>query len=425
MPTVTFLESGGDATQDQSFWPLGWNSSSPGNEGSDGNGALTLDSSQSHTGSRSIKSTTTATNSQAYVVTPNGVVVDAGAAISFWVRFSTVSPSVKTSFCILEQASDGPSVFGIGLNTNTGSNVNGSTTLSATTWYRITISYFITSVSNWAAKVYINGVLEFTMNNLVNSNLFGSMGTTGCVVFGQDNIGTAFPNGAIMSVWFDDIYIDNRTDQSDPGNISVTAKRPFANGTTNGFSTTGTPSGYGSGHASYVNGNYPVGSDTTTYVSVVVIASAITEEFNIEGSTVGDVSLSGATIKGVQGWIFASSTLTETDKILVDGTQTSISVTSTPTLFTQNSPNPTTYPAGTGTDIGMVTNTTAATAKLFGAGILIAYIPGATTTGTFSVSDAAGTASWVSGIVPPYVAEPLGDLRPAPFLPGSPPSFRV
>ena len=97
---------------------------------------------------------------------------------------------------------------------------------------------------------------------------------------------------------------------------------------------------------------------------------------------------------------------------------------STPALFTQNSATPSVYPAGTGTDIGLITNTTAATAKLYGAGILIAFIP--PTAAVLSASGS-GAAAWASSVVtqPPLVAQPLGDSRPAPFLPGSPPSFRV
>jgi Pectate lyase superfamily protein len=386
MASVTFLEPGGDATHDQSFWPLGYNSTSPGNEGSDGNGSITNDATQSHTGTYSLKSTLTAM-SAAYVVTPDGVCADAGTALSFWTRFSTVTPSVNTCFLVIEQASDGTTVLALGITTagtlrlggtgNAGGfSVTGTTVLSATTWTRIAVSYVITSGTSFTVKVYLNGVLELTM-----SNTTGSLNTvtTSCAAFGI-NDAQAFPSDALMTVWFDDVYIDNRSDLSDPGNISITAKRPYANGTTNGFSTTGTASGYGSGHASYVNGNYPVGSDTTTYVSVVVVASAITEEYVIEGLTVGDVNVTGATIAGVRGWVFASSTLTETDKILVDGTQSSIAVTSTASLFSQNSATPTVYPAGTGTDIGFVTNSTAATAKLFGAGVLIAFIPGAIAT---------------------------------------------
>ena len=293
-------------------------------------------------------------------------------------------------FLCIETAGDGSSIMAVGIQASgkliLGPSVSpptptsGNTVLSANTWYRLTLSYVITNATNYTMKLFLNGTLEITVTQAAGTLLHTA---TSDLIIGMGNSGIFGGTTSVMDVWYDDLYVDNGTTLDDPGNISVTNKRAYSNGTTNGFTTTGTPSGYGSGHASYVNGNYPVGSDTTTYVSAVVVASAITEEFTIEGASVGDANLTGTTIKGVRGWVFASSTLTETDTIVVDGTQTSITVTSTPTLFVQNSPNPTTYPAGTGTDIGMVTNTTAATAKLFGAGILIAYIPAAPSSGLF------------------------------------------
>ncbi len=55
--------------------------------------------------------------------------------------------------------------------------------------------------------------------------------------------------------YFDDIYVDNGSDLSDPGNVHVTAKRPGSNGLSNGFATQigSGGSGFGSGHAPQVN----------------------------------------------------------------------------------------------------------------------------------------------------------------------------
>jgi hypothetical protein len=377
MATVTFCEPGTDATQDTSFWTS--------NTGAQNEGTIASDTTHAHTGLRSIKSTVTAAdgNEEAYVASPDGVCADAGTRISLWVYLSAIPAATSFIFGI-ETAGDGSAIAGVGVNSTgtlslgngVGSPVNGSTVLSSGQWYRLTYSYVITTANSYTFKLFINGVLEATMTGANGGTNSGTLAHTGSSDLFIGLIVSIFAtNGAILTVWYDDIYVDNGSTLDDPGNISVTAKRAFANGTTNGFSTNGSASGYGSGNAQYVNGNYPLGTDTTTYNSVVVVASAITEEYTIEGLSVGDVNLTGATIKGVQGWIYASSTLTESDKIVVDGTQTTISVTSTKSLFTQNSATPTTYPAGSGTDIGMVTNATAATAKLFGAGVLVAYIP--------------------------------------------------
>jgi hypothetical protein len=388
MATITFLSAGTDETRDLTFFPLGYDSASPGNEGSSGFGTCVSSSAQAHTGGYSIQAQcTSAGNGFPYVVTPNGVVSDAGAAVSFWVRFSTIAPSVRTVFFGVEQAGDGNTVFGLALDTNgkimlatqAGAFIplDGITTLVANTWYRIAASYTITAIGNFTIKVYVNGVLDSTGTATSIGPL--TYGISSCVLFGLTAIGTNFITGpAAMTAWYDDLYIDNRSDLSDPGNISVTAKRPFSNGTTNSFATTGTPSGYGSGHAPYVNGNYPVGSDTTTYVSITSAGFSYTEEYNLEGSTVGDVNLAGAALVGYGGWVFATSLTGETANILVNNAQSAISLTSTAALFSAFTASAS-YPNGTGTDIGIITSGTVTTVTLYAAGVLVAFIPGVST----------------------------------------------
>ncbi len=374
MATVTFLEPGTDATQDLSLF-AGTAILS---------GSIASDSSTSVTGSRSMKTITTANggtqSSQCW--SPDNTVADAGTRCSFRVRFSSVALSDQN--CVLFPAtSGGPAngAFGVVLNTNGTlalfgvAQKNGTTVLSANTWYRLALSYVITGTTTYTAKLFLNGVLEITM-----TGTDGAIYTTATSVMVFGSSAAFIPGaGASATVWYDDLYIDNGTTLDDPGDIHVTNKRAFTNGTTNGFTTQigAGGSGYGSGHAPQVN-EQPL-SQTNGW-SVLVVASAITEEYNIEGLSVGDVNLTGTTITGVMGWIFCKSSLTETDQIIVDGTATNITVTSTAAAFMQVSPNPTTYPASTGTDIGMKTNMTAATASLYECGILIAYLAAATIT---------------------------------------------
>jgi hypothetical protein len=373
MATVLFLEAGSDATSGLEFYS--------GTQIS--GGTVASDSTQQEDGINSIKCATTGgSGSYAIIITGNAILADAGRAISLWVRFPSVAPSADLAFISSLVTGDGSTEFAVGLST-TGklaiqacgaTEVIGTTVLAANTWYRVSVSYVLTSTVSWTIKVFLNGVLEVTSTN-AQGTLTNMGGVDLCL--GPTFDTNIFNPFTAFSMYFDSVYVDNRTDLTDPGNIHVTAKRPFANGTTNGFTTQigSGGSGYGSGHAPQVNERPLNQADGW---SAAVVASAITEEYNIEGVSVGDANLTGATIVGVEGWIFAKSTLTETDKILVDGTQTSILVTSTAALFTQLSPNPTTYPAGTGTDIGMVTNTTAATASLYECGVLVAYIPSLT-----------------------------------------------
>jgi hypothetical protein len=189
--------------------------------------------------------------------------------------------------------------------------------------------------------------------------------------------------GANQDVWIDDVFVDDGSDHADPGttnvnSLRVTNKRPFANGTTNGFTTQigSGGSGYGSGHAPQVN-EQPL--SVTNGWAMIGAGSAVTEEYTIEGGTVGDFSLAGYRIVDYMGWVYAKSLASETAQIKVGGSASNISLTSTNTLFTKPSGSQV-YPSG-GTDIGVVTATDLTTVSLYEAGVLLALEPSAILTG--------------------------------------------
>lgn len=372
MATITFIEAGTDATQDFSFFANTFTT----------NGTITSDSTQFQDGKRSIKCDITLSGGNAQAVSQNGVLVDAGGLISVWVRFSTVAPATNTLIFSGEAINNGNTMIAVGITT--GGNlrvcgriaagagaVDGTTPLVANTWYRISLGYVITSVSNWSATLYLNGVQEATTSQ-VQGNLTQvgidnlNIGITGSSV-------DTFTTPAVMTVWYDSIYVDNRTDKTDCGNIHVTAKRPFANGTTNNFVTQigSGGSGYGTGHSPQVN-EQPL--STTNGWSIVAVG-ATTEEYNIEGASIGDVNISTATIKDYMGWLYTKAVLAETAQIIVNNVTNNISIpANVNTMFTQVAGS-TTYPAGTGMDIGEITSATATTVSLYECGIVFAYIP--------------------------------------------------
>jgi hypothetical protein len=127
---------------------------------------------------------------------------------------------------------------------------------------------------------------------------------------------------------------------------------------------------------------------------------SITEEYTVEGATVGDVNLTGLLLYDWLGWVVAKSLASETAQLIVGGTTTNISLTSTPTCFFA-AKGSTAYPAG-GTDVGLVTSgVTSTTVSLYDCGVVVAYNPTAPP--------------------PPLVDGPRGDRRPFPFTPGSAP----
>ena len=362
--TTTFLDAGtaqtGDAT---TFWTLSTLV---------GNGTLSSNSSVVYPGSTDsldINSGTIA-NGQTFAYSNATPISDSGTQISFYFRTDTIPQSrilglqnvSSLEWCLILGAG------GKLVNTPQGATaVTGSTVLSANTWYRISVSYYVQNLTTFTFKVYVNGVLDSTANA-------GTMS-----LGGQTNFYFRISvSGGITNAnnYYDNVYVAtggaSTSSQPDTGNILVTAKRPKANGTTNGFTTHGSPSGgTGTGHAPYVS-ERPL--DTSAYVSVNASGSAITEEYNIENPAQGDTSIRPEDIVDSAGWVYASATTPETLQIILNGISSNITLGTSNTLFI-NSAGSTSYPARTGADIGITTTAAVSTVSLYEAGVLIAYKP--------------------------------------------------
>ncbi len=367
-----FLEPGTDATQDLSFF-------------ASTSGTVTSATDQAHTGTRSLKGFTGSPAVAATANTKTGTVADAG----FWFRFSTMPPTNPAQPLTVTQSDASSAVMAIRLRTtgileiNTGEGTNlggGSTVLAINTWYHLSFAATITSTTVFSAKLFLNGALEASA---VNS---GTLPRTSSSVL---EFSAVAAHGINASCWFDDLYVDDSSALTDPGDIRVTAKRPFANGTTNGFTTQigSGGSGYGTGHAPQVN-EQPL--STTNGWSMVGAGSAITEEYTIEGKAVGDVDMTASPIVDFVGWVYASSLTNETGSIVVAGASSNIALTNANTMFTKAAGS-TTYPAG-GTDIGIVTSTTVTTVSLYECGIIVAYTSVASAHGTHLTNDDSLTA---------------------------------
>lgn len=358
MASPVFLDSGTDATQDLTFY-------------ASSTGTVASATDQAHTGPRSIKLSTGAGPTTANIRTGTGVLADTGTRVSRWLYFDTL-PAVTSNVTIGLKTDAATSVWRLQLNTLGNvvctplgaTAVTGATVLAVNTWYQLSIAYTITDATHFRFDFYVNGVSQ-------GSVTAGTLTNVGSSIL-QMNAPSGW--GANINVWCDDIYVDDGTDYADPGPVRVTHKRPNANGAANNFSTQigAGGSGYGSGHAPQVN-EQPL-SQTNGW-SMIGAGSAITEEYLVENTTTGDVSLQQIAIVGVMGWIFAKSALAETGQIVVDGAATNIALTTTATLFTKVSATPTLFPSGSGADIGIVTSTTVTTVSLYEAGVLIAYIP--------------------------------------------------
>lgn len=316
---------------------------------------------------KSIKYDTTAQN---HVKIAIGTVSDTGGRISFYVYFASFdsfNPDKSSIAGLLRLGANARvmiKVTDLGViqlwNQSTSQIGTDGATLATGRWYRISLAYTITSTTVNRFELFVDAVSSISVTNATLSAVL-----VDTVFFGNfDNDDADFRTS--------DHYVDDSTSLTDTGDIWVTAKRPNANGTTNGFTTQiGVGgSGYGSGHSPQVN-ERPL--STTNGWSMIGAGSAITEEYNIEGQNTGDIDLRGMTIVDFVGWVYASALVSETAQIVVAGSSSNISLTSTNTMFTKVAGSAS-YPGG-GTDIGIITSTTVTTVSLYECGIIVAATP--------------------------------------------------
>lgn len=348
--TTIFMESGGDATQGTDFY-------------SSVSGSVTADTTHPRTGPRSIKLPTGNTFAR------TGSIAGGSApyARRFHYTFYTDTWTAATApqnFRILQSGATSMTIKrstvvdgALAITVNGLSDAVGTTVLTANTFHQIDFSYNVQSATVFTIKLYLDGVLQASdINN----------GTLGRPTLDQVD----FQNQGAGNYWFDDYYVDDGTGSDPVGDIRVTAKLPFANGTTNGFGTNGSGSGYGTGNARFVNDR---ATSTADSVSFLGLGSAVTEEYNIEPRQTGDVNMFGKTIVDSAGWIFAKVAAgTEAAQLILDGVNNAKTITTTPTLYTAYA-GKTSYAAGTGADIGVITDTSLTTMTVYEAGILYAF----------------------------------------------------
>lgn len=364
---TTFMESGSDATQGTEFFNAIF-----------GTGTVASDTAQARTGPRSIKITTHATTGVGNELLLSNVLFDTGFRSCWAIRFTDLPTTNGARLWKGEQVSDGSAILQLVIttggvlqlangDTDAQYGSNGST-LTTGIWYHLCIVGTVTSTTVNEFRMFLNGVLDISLTNVT----LPFNGFKDLIYSFKDYVGTM---GNSKVAHLDDFYIDDSSALTYPGNIRITAKRPNANGTTVGFTTQiGVGgSGYGTGHSPQVN-EQPL--STTNGWSMIGAGSAVTEEYNIENASTGDVGIPvGSVLVDYMGWVYAKSSGSQTASIVVNNSASNISLTTTNTMFTKVA-GATTYPAGTGTDIGIITTTALQTVSLYECGIIFAYILG-------------------------------------------------
>ena len=281
--TTKFMESGGDATSGTEFY--------------DSVSGATTATDQSHTGPRSLKATYSGTTPK--TVKKNGILADAGRSITMWIRLSEVSVNTPTVIFRV-QTSGGTAIasFGFGAslfqpNIDAASNCGSAmAAVSANTWYRIRLSYVITSASSYTF-VFVDGTGATT--TLTRADCGVDLSTTGTadLLIGAVNPGSS----ASGSFWIDDVYVDDRTDLADPGAIRVTAKLPISNNTGNLTDSFGVAAPA----SRYTNVDDRPLDATTGWINTNTTANA--ENYGIQAASAGDVDTTGATYIARAAWV--------------------------------------------------------------------------------------------------------------------------
>lgn len=311
-------------------------------------------------------------NSQANLLSPNGVVADAGSRIVFGIYINALPSTARTIFLVRTAAA--ASVWSLGITaagvmqlTGTGQIGSDGATLAVGQYYQITIANTITSTVVNRFEVFVHNAAGVAMTGISVTN--GTLPTTG-----QSNIRLGC---VVADTTFDFRYSDIGADDSNSladiaPLVYITPKRPFANGTLNQLTTQigAGGSGYGSGRSPQVN-ELPL--STTNGWSRAGTGGPWTEEYTVEGLAVGAVNLTGLTLLGSRAWVYAKAAASITGQIVADGVSSNISLTTTNTMFTAPIAG-TAFPSGAAA-VGIVTDTSANLVSLFECGVDIAYNP--------------------------------------------------
>ncbi len=202
---ITFVDPGTDDTHDLSRY-------------SDTQLSVSSATDQAHTGGRSVKCSTGSPAVTSFAQ-KRTVLADTGSRVSWWYRFDSL-PSANSNIFATEDSAISLSPFQIQLRT-TGvlslvipsvGTTNGTTVLSANTWYRICVSYYITNTTTFRFRVYINGASEIDVSA-------GTLTVTGTSAV-RFVMNSGF--GINKNSWYDDIYVDDgasSSSQPDTGDI--------------------------------------------------------------------------------------------------------------------------------------------------------------------------------------------------------------
>jgi hypothetical protein len=221
---------------------------------------------------------------------------------------------------------------------------------------RISFAYVYHGVDNLDINVFLNGVPQLSISGAST----GGFGSPLHLEYGW-----VLTPGVDHLCWFDQLYIDDGDDLTDPGSVLVTAKLP-ATANENNWNTvvgTGAVNERPLDEANHVKHTSPTGARQT---------------YTLQDAATGDVDLTGETLIGYMGWAWAKLGGTDIGDALafvVNGVTSTAAVAglgATPKLLKVAATDDT-YPSDAA-GIGMVANDEASDTFLYEAGAVVAYV---------------------------------------------------
>lgn len=273
--TILFMESGSDATQGLEFYSIA-------------SGGVSSSTEWSKTGPRSVKLLNSISQTLTEFSYPAGT---NDGRISIWIKMNSATPlsrgelisfksGANRSLLISRDSSNRLEVSEAGTPVTTGSTLNNSGV------YHLAVAWTRTSSSVNELRIWVNGVLDITLSNTTWS-IYGDI-----IVLGVgSNATSGLPYG-----YFDDVYMDDVSDLSFPGDIRVTAKLPAALNTNN-FDTL---IGSATNRYDYVS-ERPLSTGKGIQHAGT---SDVQENFGIQGAATGDVDVSNKALIGYCGWVY-------------------------------------------------------------------------------------------------------------------------
>lgn len=316
-------------------------------------GDVSYDTSLKKSGLASWKCDSGGSNAAAFVQVSD--VVSNPDRLSIWVRFVDL-PTNTTRFLRtnggVQNASIAITSGGVLQVHDRNDNQVGSdgSTLSAGVWYELTVATDGTN-SDLNLTLYLNKVLDITVDNILTGT-------------GPDDweIGwTEAPGGNNEVMNFQHVYLDDVTDESDTGDVRVTIKLPTETGGLDGWDgSNGTIA------------DRPI--DNSTFRSHTGTDDQV-DSSDIQAAGVGDVDITGETLLGHLGWVWADrgNGGSGSPSILVSDAETLITLLAGTEVMYTKVITSSGYPSGTN-QIGMHSTNAGADTLWYEGGVMIAYI---------------------------------------------------